>query len=255
MAAYEDRRIQRDDAERLLASLAGIISAHVVTDSVGLPAEIHVLAGPDLHPKQVVRNVESALSAGLGLTVDRRIVSVAQVQADGEQGANNGGPAASAPTAPSPDTPDQGEDRPPAGASDRPHVPAESAEPDGGGERLEYVRYNARRDARRCICEVELRSGERRITGSGAGPDTMEGRAEAGAKATVDAIRKARAELRIALDGAVVSNSRGRGFVIVSAHMLLDRNTVRLAGAAAIQRSPEEAAILATLQASNRWSS
>ena len=70
------------DAERLLASLTGVVSAHVVAGPEGTLREIHVLATPDLHPKQVVRNVESALSAGLGIHIDRRIVSVAQVRPD-----------------------------------------------------------------------------------------------------------------------------------------------------------------------------
>src|SRR5687767_7318496 len=64
-------------AERLLTALAGVVSARAVADDVGRICEIHILANPDLHPKQIVRNVESALSAGLGVVVDRRIVSVA----------------------------------------------------------------------------------------------------------------------------------------------------------------------------------
>src|SRR5512142_3530987 len=71
--------------ERLLASLAGVVSVRAIAGADGRLEEIHVLSTPELHPKQVVRNVESALSAGLGLEVDRRIVSVAQVR-DAELG-------------------------------------------------------------------------------------------------------------------------------------------------------------------------
>src|SRR3990170_4666342 len=70
------------EVERLLRSLAGIVSARVISDPLGRGEEIHVLASDRLHPKQVVRNVESALSAGLGIVIDRRVVSVAQVRAD-----------------------------------------------------------------------------------------------------------------------------------------------------------------------------
>ena len=66
--------------ERLLSSLAGVVSARVLLDYEGRIRELHVLATPELHPKQVVRNVESALSAGLGVEVDRRVVSVAQIE-------------------------------------------------------------------------------------------------------------------------------------------------------------------------------
>jgi len=55
------------DAERLLRSLTGIVSAHVGTDRNGVINEIHVLAAADMQAKRVVRNVESALSAGLGI--------------------------------------------------------------------------------------------------------------------------------------------------------------------------------------------
>src|SRR5512134_3863258 len=67
-------------AERLLSALAGVVSARTIADEFGRLVEIHVLASPDLHPKQIVRNVESALSAGLGVVVDRRIISVAQLR-------------------------------------------------------------------------------------------------------------------------------------------------------------------------------
>src|SRR5881296_2922362 len=41
-------------------------------------SEIHVLAQTDIPPKQVVRNIESALMAQLGVRIDHRKISVAQ---------------------------------------------------------------------------------------------------------------------------------------------------------------------------------
>jgi hypothetical protein len=224
-------------AERLLGSLAGIVSAHVIRDTGGEIVEIHVLSTPELHPKQVVRNVESALSAGLGIEIDRRIVSVAQIRTPRDDTA----PTLLLPVGPAP----MGVDVP----QPIPAAPHETA-----STRLEYVHYQSRRDAERCACEVTLRDGERQITGSGTGPDTAGGRAEAAARALLDAVERARPDLRLHLDGAIISTSRGRSFVIVGAHALLDRETISLAGAAPLARSPEEAAILATLQATNRWS-
>ena len=121
-------------------------------------------------------------------------------------------------------------------------------------ERLEYVRYESHRDEELCHCQVLLRSPAGEAAGNGSGPDTAGGRAEAAARAVFDALAKARPDLRIRLDGAVISQSRGRSFVIISANVVLDRATIPLAGAAILSRSPEEAAILAALQASNRWS-
>ncbi|MEJ2503041.1 MAG: hypothetical protein P8177_06935 [Gemmatimonadota bacterium] len=228
----------RDEAERLLASLAGIVSAHVVTDATGRLVEIHILAAPELHPKQVVRNVESALSAGLGVEVDRRIVSVAQIRTSVEEEAD-------------PSEPPQL-----SLAEADPGAPAAGADPEEQRGRVEFVRYESRRDAGgRCCCDVILRHGEDEVSGTGKGADTPAGRAEAAARAVFDGLAIARPDVALELHGAVISAARGRRFVIVSAHTLMDRQTIPLAGAAVITRSPEEAAILAALQASNRWSS
>jgi len=65
-------------AENLLTSLEGVLSARVVTTPLGEVSEIHILAGSGLAPKQIVRNIESALLAHLGLKVDHRKISIAQ---------------------------------------------------------------------------------------------------------------------------------------------------------------------------------
>ncbi len=242
MSSAHDPIAASEDAERLLSSLAGVVSAHVVADATGDIVEIHILSSPDLHPKQMVRNVESALSAGLGIQIDRRIVSVAQIRSDVESNGHKS-------------------ERGPSGtayADQATHAdePAREAEPAlaVAQPRLEFVRYQSHRDAERCSCEVILRSGEDELAGVGEGPDTAAGRAEAAARAVFRAIEEARDELRLQLEAAVISSSRGRNFVIVAAHALLDRGSVSLAGAAPLTRSPEEAAILAALQATNRWS-
>src|SRR6185437_14707507 len=65
-------------AENLLTSLEGILSARVVTTPLGELSEVHVLAQAGLSPKQLVRNIESALLAQLGLKIDHRKISIAQ---------------------------------------------------------------------------------------------------------------------------------------------------------------------------------
>lgn len=242
MSSAHDPIAAAEDAERLLRSLAGVVSAHVVADATGGLVEIHVLAEGDLHPKQMVRNVESALSAGLGVQIDRRIVSVAQIRTDID---SNGHHAAGSPARAPENEPD-----------DRPAAGADTAEPvlEDAPPRLEFVRYESHRDAERCRCEVVLRAGEDEIIGVGEGPDTAAGRAESAARAVFRALEDAHPELEVELEAAVISSSRGRSFVIVAARTVLDRGSTALAGAAPLTRSPEEAAILAALQATNRWS-
>ena len=49
------------------------------------PSEIHVVAAADRPPKQVVRDVQSLASAGFGLNIDHRIVSVVQLEHEHEE--------------------------------------------------------------------------------------------------------------------------------------------------------------------------
>jgi hypothetical protein len=253
----------RPDVDALLSSLAGVLSAHVVRGPGGRLVEIHILSSAALHPKQMVRNVESALRAGLGIDVDRRIISVAQVRTpETERPSSNGEhPAAkAADSAPSPaPSPAPAGSEPEAVGPVPGWVEAEPESPEAGPEtargRLEFVRYHSRRQDGRCTCQVVLRDDSDEVTGTGSGPDTAAGRAEAAARAVLDAIRQARPELRLELDGTTLTSSRGRTFVIAAAQLLRERDALRLAGAATMTRSPEEAAILATLQATNRWSS
>ena len=67
-----------DDLQRV----PGVRNARVV--GVDSPSEIHIVATPDRSPKQVVRDVQSLASAGFGLTIDHRIVSVVQLAEDAE---------------------------------------------------------------------------------------------------------------------------------------------------------------------------
>jgi hypothetical protein len=244
------------DAEALLASLAGVLSAHVVTGTDGRIIEIHILSAAELHPKQVVRNVESALSAGLGIEIDRRIVSVAQVRSATSEAGSNGRRSGSEQDGMNPIEGSDGREQPHDPEQRFPATPIADPQPETAApRRLEFVRYEARRQEDSCTCEVVLRGAGQEVSGNGTGNNTAGGRAEAAARAVVDGIRKARPSLRLELDGATLSSSRGRTFVIVAAHVLLDRQNIRLAGAAPLNRSPEEAAILAALQATNRWSS
>jgi hypothetical protein len=91
------------------------------------------------------------------------------------------------------------------------------------------------------------------LEGHSSGPNTGQGRASAAAEALFDAVARADDVGRITLDGAVVVELATRPFVLVSAVGADGRDGVQLTGIAALVRSPEEAAILAALQAANRW--
>jgi hypothetical protein len=63
--------------EEDLRRVPGIKSARIVGDEA--PTEIHIVAGSDRAPKQLVRDVQSLAQAGFGVAIDHRIVSVVQL--------------------------------------------------------------------------------------------------------------------------------------------------------------------------------
>ena len=243
------------EVERLLRSLAGIVSAKVVSDTLGRVGEIHVLASDRLHPKQVVRNVESALSAGLGIVIDRRVVSVAQIRVDEYRAQLEAGlnpwplqqAATGLPAAPR------------RAATAVPPVAARSPETDEplplpGEDRYVFVGYDVRNQTNReTVCHVTIARGREHYTGSGTGPSTVQGRVQAAARGLFAALRTARDVEDLLIETACVVEAHGRSYVLLSAQAVSGRRTEPLTGIAVLQRSPEEAAVLAGLQAVNRW--
>ncbi|MEA2498031.1 MAG: hypothetical protein QOH26_436 [Actinomycetota bacterium] len=66
--------------EQDLKRVVGVRSARVVGDDA--PSEIHIVAVPGRSAKQLVRDVQSLASAGYGLEIDHRIVSIVQLEDD-----------------------------------------------------------------------------------------------------------------------------------------------------------------------------
>jgi len=81
-ATAKGKSITVSELEQLLTDLRGIRSARVVVNEWGGIEEIHVLAGTERNPKQLVRDVESALAARWGVEVDHKKVSIAQLKDD-----------------------------------------------------------------------------------------------------------------------------------------------------------------------------
>ncbi len=80
------------EVEREICRLPDVSIARLVADPDGRVVEVHVVAVPGKHPKQIVRDVQSISLASFGLDLDRRIISVVQLGAgalDQEMGAGN----------------------------------------------------------------------------------------------------------------------------------------------------------------------
>lgn len=68
------------EVELELCRLPEVTAARIVEDDVGRPTEVHILATREKHPKQIVRDVQSVAMASFGLDIDRRVISVVQLE-------------------------------------------------------------------------------------------------------------------------------------------------------------------------------
>ncbi len=72
------QNISASDIESVILSLSDIVSVSVILNSSGKIEEIHILTNSRKSPKQIVRDVESALIAKFNIELDHKKISVAQ---------------------------------------------------------------------------------------------------------------------------------------------------------------------------------
>src|SRR5256885_8022197 len=65
--------------EKELCRLPAVNAARIVTDEIGRPKELHILASAEKSPKQIARDVQSVAMATFGMEIDHRIISVVQL--------------------------------------------------------------------------------------------------------------------------------------------------------------------------------
>lgn len=208
-------------AENLISSLTGVLSARVVVTPLGEISEIHVLTQSDVQPKQVVRNIESALMAQLGIKIDHRKISVAQT------------------------------------ADVRPiEVLQHEAIAARASQRVVMFRSLEVRPSerpQRVLVRVRLAFGEREAEAEEQGTDTMRNRVESAARAAATCLDDLLPDNSIALEGASIIDAFDRKFVMVAVHGLGGREAQLLTGTCEIRESAERSAVLAVLDATNRW--
>lgn len=107
---------------------------------------------------------------------------------------------------------------------------------------------------RLCRCRVTVVSAGGEITGEAEGPDIRGMRAEIASRAALDALNKAEGgKVALALKGARVLRVFGTPIVVVGVYGLNTGEGTPLVGACFVHTSVEQSAILATLQAADRW--
>lgn len=78
-------KVSVQEMEELIQRLPTVMRCAVSVNDWGAVEEIHVLASLERSPKQIVRDVESALLAKWGLRVDHKRISVAQIEPDSDE--------------------------------------------------------------------------------------------------------------------------------------------------------------------------
>ena len=103
-------------------------------------------------------------------------------------------------------------------------------------------------------CRVEIDNDGAVVTGEAEGPDFEKGRLDVAAAALLEALQQCcDEEVHLSLQGVSRLDSLGRSFVVSIVGAAEGRRGITLAGIAHVTDSPEEAAVLSCLQATNRW--
>ena len=274
-------------AEELIATLPGVLSVRIVPNESGVVDEIHVLTTDLVLPKNTVRNIESALMAQLGLRVNHRKISIATTLdapraadlpaatpvAAGLSAMAGGAPsqsvpvtsAASAPT-PSPTATSAAFVAPSsfgghqAGTSRAPSTVAPLGDAAPSGRRvLVFEDVEVRRSrSRGVLCRVTLSRDGQDFVGESEGQESERSRIDLAARSTllaiVSATKAARGgERSLTLEGSKLIDAFDREFIFVSVAARVGREPVVLTGSCEVRESAETSAVLAVLDATNRW--
>jgi len=200
--------------------LSGVLSARIVAGKAGEVEEVHVLTTSAVVAKQVVRNVESALMAQLGLKVDHRKISVAQT------------------------------------AEVKPLQVLEREAVSEAASRRKLVFVDMVIESprpRRVQIRVLLKAGGVELEGVEEGVDEARSRVQLAARAAVKALERELEDSGVVLEGVRVVEAFDRRIVLAAVHGVGGRSSHLLVGTCEVKDSPEQAAVLAVLDATNRW--
>lgn len=207
-------------AENLLTSLQGVLSARVEVSPVGEVTGVHILGQAGMSPKQMVRNVESALLAQMGLKVDHRKISIAQT------------------------------------AEVRPIEALERAAVQEQAIRRDVVFRGLEVEptvSLRVRVRVTLAVRGQEVSGEEEVADTERSRVQGAARATVAVLDRSLPDGTIELEGIRVMDAFEADLMVAGVRAIDGRTTQLLSGSAVVADRGEQAAVLAVLDATNRW--
>lgn len=213
----------KEMAEALLRELPSVLGAFVREDVNGHPREVHLLVSPGPNVKLLAQDVRDMLEEKLGVPVDYRVISIAQLAEDVVD------------------------------FSMEPEVePADAP----GEPRVRFLDVTSEVREQRVRVRARLQCGDAIHEGEGVELDVGNGRLRAAAIAVLKAAISASTQsLRLELEAVSVIKAFDREYVLVSAvagAAAFGRKLVPLVGAHPIELDLETAGALGTLKAINR---
>lgn len=211
------------DIERELNRIPEVTAVRLVTDQFDRPVEVHVLATPAKHPKQVVRDIQSVAKVTFDVELDHRVISVVQLDNGNLPEAMQAGVLAAAGT-----TVDD--------------------------DRITVSTVATSRTGLRCTAKVGLRRTDIEEVGEAEGTVASENINILIARATLDALSRHDPRAgRLDVEAAAVQHLGNRSFATASIVLLNPPYEEVLLGSAPVRSAgPEDAVARAVLDATNR---
>ncbi len=220
-------------AERLLSNLPGVLSARINTGADGDISEIHMLTDHNRAPKQIVRDVESALLSGFNIEVDHKRISVAQLR--------------------KPENEKKGSIDIDFGNTTREEV----GQNDKGQEepRLRFDRFEVVTSGNlKCRAEVIMANEGHIYRGVSEGTNTVVNQMKISSKAVLSALEEyLKGEKAFTLEELKIIDEVNSPLVLVVIGVVSQNTTISLVGTSFLQDDRNRAAALATLKALNRF--
>jgi hypothetical protein len=213
-----------DELEQELVRIPEVTAARVVADRDGRIAEVHILSLPHKHAKQVVRDVQSVAMATFGVDLDRRVVSVVQLDAV----------ASSSITGPEVDEVDLAGEL--------------------GQHRINVDGVTADRNGLQCSVRVVLTRGDQKATGTAEGLVATSSVLRLVAQSTVSALRHLEpAAVRADVETAAIVRLGDRSVAVTTVVVVVPPYEEVISGSAVVRAAGEfDAVARSVLDATNR---
>lgn len=224
----DSREFDISALELELCRIPEITAARVVPGEHGTIEEVHILSAPSKHAKQVVRDVQSVAMAAFDLDLDRRIISVVQL-----------------------DVPEAQAD---AGMVSTPTGERAAHPPSTAPDRVSVAGVNATRNGHACTAEVLLGRGGETVSARAEGLVATGSVLRLVARATLDALRQLEpAATRADVESATVTSIGERAVALATVVIVVPPYEEVCSGSAVVRAAGElDAVARAVLDATNR---